>query len=257
MPLFHKSLGQGPPLVILHGLFGSLDNWMGIAKALSAQQTVYLVDLRNHGKSFHDRQFNYSVMSEDLLQWSRQVGLKDYALLGHSMGGKVAMFHAQQYPEKLHRLLIVDIGPKAYPVHHQAILDGLSAIDTSSLQSRQEADDSLALFVPEAGVRQFLLKNLKREEGGGFRWKLNLPVIRDNIQAVGTALPVEPQVTVPGLFLTGEKSHYVLDSDRAAILQQFPNAEIRSVAGAGHWIHAEAPTAFVKEVGNYLQAPQE
>ncbi len=252
MTLFHKHLGQGPPLVILHGLFGSLDNWMSIAKVLSLNHTVYLVDLRNHGKSFHHSEFNYPVMSSDLKSWADLNRLNRFTLLGHSMGGKVAMHFTQDNYEFINKLLVIDIGPKAYPVHHQSILEGLAAVNVDVLNSRQEADRLLADFVPEAGVRQFLLKNLNRKDQGGFKWKLNLTAIRENITAVGAALPVLPAIRNHSLFLKGGASQYILEEDNDTIMGQFPNATIKTIAEAGHWIHAEAPQKFLEVVQEFL-----
>ena len=250
--LFHKQVGEGAPLVILHGLFGSLDNWMGIAKALGSQFTVYLVDLRNHGRSFHDEVFDYPSMSQDLVQWSQSVNLGEFHLMGHSMGGKVAMHYAQANPEKLRKLVVVDIAPKAYPVHHESILQGLGTMNPLQLESRQQADQHLSQYVPEAGVRQFLLKNLKRNESGQFDWKLNLPAIRDNITAVGAALPPQPHIDLPALFVRGQHSDYINEQDMAPIKGQFPQAVIETIAGAGHWVHSENPQAFLQVVGNFM-----
>lgn len=254
MILNHKILGQGPPLIILHGLFGSLDNWLGIGKSLSDQWTVYLVDLRNHGKSFHQSQFNFQVMSNDLLQLVNHLDLPHYQLMGHSMGGKVAMFHAQSSPDRVRQLVVVDIGPKSYPVHHQMILKGLALLDPRTLESRQQADDHLAEYVPEPGVRQFLLKNLSRNSSGSYQWKLNLKAISQNIESIGIALPGEKIIETPTLFVRGEHSHYIEEGDIAGINRQFPHAAIDTVQGAGHWVHAENPEMFLEIIRKFLSS---
>ncbi len=251
--LFHKVVGKGPPMVILHGLFGSLDNWMGIARSLGHHYTVYLVDHRNHGNSFHHSLFNYPAMSRDLEHWIEAQKITEFNLLGHSMGGKVAMHFAQNNPDAVRKLLVIDIGPKAYSVSHEQILKGLTEIDPQKLENRQQADIQLSSYVPEAGVRQFLLKNLKRN-GTHFQWKLNVEVIRDNIEQVGKALPTSPVISTPTLFLRGGQSPYILDNDIPGILEQFPQATVETMEQAGHWLHSEDPTGFLEILGEILVA---
>lgn len=252
MILNHKILGEGPPLIILHGLFGSLDNWLSIGKDLSSQWKVYLVDLRNHGRSFHHALFHYQAMSDDLLQLVDNLGLARYDLIGHSMGGKVAMFHALAAPHRIRQLTVVDIAPKRYPVHHQNILEGLTSLDPHILESRQQADDLLAAYVPEPGVRQFLLKNLSRNATGHFQWKFNLKAISQNIQNIGDALPPNKILETPTLFVRGELSNYIEDSDIPGIKRQFMKAHFNTISGAGHWVHAEQPEKFKESVGNFF-----
>ena len=173
MKLNFKKTGSGPPLVILHGLFGSLDNWFSIAKELVEHYTLYLIDQRNHGDSPHAEVWNYAVMVEDLKELLDAEGLGKVFLMGHSMGGKTVMNFAMKYPDRVQKLIVADIAPRYYPIHHQAILEGLNSLDLKSIQSRKEADEQLALFIPELGVRQFLLKSLTRGSEG-FAWKINL-----------------------------------------------------------------------------------
>ncbi len=252
MILNYRSLGQGPPVMILHGLFGSLDNWMSMARALSEQFKVYLVDLRNHGSSFHDDQFNYQSMAEDLRQLVGELELGPISMVGHSMGGKAAMFFTDENPQQVSRLIVVDIGPRYYPVHHQQILKGLSAIDIEAVSSRGQADEQLKNYVENQGIRQFLLKNLKRNGSGSFSWKINLPTIREEIDNVGEGLPPGSVIRVPTLFVRGGKSDYITDEDIPKIEQQFPNATIKTIHDAGHWIHAEAPEALLKELTAFI-----
>ena len=255
MILHYRALGDTTPdhssIIILHGIFGTSDNWQTFGKALSEHYQVFLVDLRNHGHSPHSDQFDYPAMADDLKEFVEQHTLGKPTILGHSMGGKVAMFFAIQHPDLLSKLIVIDIAPRAYPVHHQSALAGLGAVDIAAIQSRQEAEEQMEPHVPEIGVRQFLLKNLKRAHSG-FAWKLNLPVIRDNIEAVGMEVPEDTVFEQPTLFVRGEKSDYVKDEDEESIKRIFPAARIITIKGAGHWIHAEQPKPLLEEVSHFL-----
>jgi esterase len=251
MQLNFRKNGSGPPLVILHGLFGSLDNWFSIAKELVEQYTLYLVDQRNHGDSPHSNEWNYGVMVEDLLELLDAEGLDSVYLMGHSMGGKTVMNFAVRYPERVRKLIVGDIAPRYYPIHHQVILEGLNALDLSQLQSRKEADDLLATYIPELGIRQFLLKSLGRDTNG-FAWKVNLSVITQHIEEVGKALEEGTVFDGPTLFLGGANSSYIQQQDLPDINTHFPNAEWVSIPNAGHWLHAEQPQAVVAEMRKFL-----
>ena len=252
MLLNHRVLGQGPPLLILHGLFGSLDNWMTLAKQLAADYTVYLVDLRNHGQSFHDSQFNYTVMAEDIQKLVEALKLSDIYLLGHSLGGKTAMFYTAHNQPLVRKLIVVDISPKYYTNRQQLILDALAAIDMNTLTSRREADDILSRYISEEGIRLFLMKNLKRKSADSFEWKINLPVLNAQIDQVGEALPSSFIVQAPSLFIRGGASDYITDEDEQHIPAQFPNSNIHTIPGAGHWVHAEAPQELLATVKEFL-----
>ena len=251
MQLNFKKSGSGPPLVILHGLFGSADNWYSIAKDLEGSFTLYLVDQRNHGDSPHSSVWNYEVMVEDVRELLVTEGLDSVYLMGHSMGGKTAMNFAVRYPGRVRRLIVGDIAPRYYPIHHQVILEGLNALDLSQLQSRKEADDHLAKFIPELGIRQFLLKSLGRD-GQGFAWKINLPVITEKIEEVGKALKEGAIFEGPTLFLSGANSNYIQEKDLSDMKRHFPNFTWVSIPNAGHWLHAEQPQAVIKEIRNFL-----
>jgi pimeloyl-ACP methyl ester carboxylesterase len=251
MQLNFKKSGTGPPLVILHGLFGSLDNWFSIAKELVDHYTLYLVDQRNHGDSPHSAEWNYRVMVEDLRELLDEEGLEKVFLMGHSMGGKTAMNFATAYPERVEKLIVGDIAPRHYPIHHQVILEGLNALNLQNLQSRKEADEHLAAYISEAGIRQFLLKSLGRGTEG-FVWKINLPVITANIEHVGEALEEDSTYEGPCLFLGGANSNYILASDLSDMYAHFPNYEWVSIPDAGHWLHAEQPQAVVSEMRKFL-----
>ena len=251
MKLNFRKNGSGPPLVILHGLFGSLDNWFSIAKELVEHYTLYLVDQRNHGDSPHSNEWNYGVMVEDLRELLDAEGLESVYLMGHSMGGKTVMNFAVRYPERVRKLIVGDIAPRYYPIHHQVILEGLNALDLSQLQSRKEADDLLASYIPELGIRQFLLKSLGRD-ANGFAWKVNLSVITQHIEEVGKALDEGTIFEGPTLFLGGANSSYIQQQDLPDINTHFPNAEWVSIPNAGHWLHAEQPQAVLAEMRKFL-----
>lgn len=252
MKLNFKKTGSGHPLVILHGLFGSLDNWFSIAKELTEHYTLYLVDQRNHGDSPHADAWNYDVMVGDLKELLDAEGLDKIYLMGHSMGGKTVMNFAVKYPEYVEKLIVADIAPRYYAPHHETILEGLNSLDLKSIQSRKEADEQLAEYVPELGTRQFLLKSLTRGSEG-FAWKINLSVISKNIENVGEALAEGSQFTGPTLFLAGGNSNYIQQKDLPDLESHFPNHELEFVANAGHWLHAEQPHAVVEEMRKFLK----
>ena len=218
MKLNYKVLGAGEPILILHGVFGSLDNWMTVGKILAENYKVFLLDLRNHGDSFHDEEFTYDAMVKDLVTFIKDEKIKDATILGHSMGGKVAMKFAVNHPDLFDRLIVVDISPRAYPSHHGTILEGLKSIDLKNTGSRKEADDQLSKSIKEKGVRQFLLKNLTRDEENNFKWKLNLPVIANAIENVGEGLEDQRVSDKPTLFIRGGNSDYIQNQDNIAIV---------------------------------------
>lgn len=242
--LNHRVLGEGQPLIILHGLFGALDNWITLGKRFSEHFKVVLVDQRNHGKSFHDDVFDYSVMAEDLENLMDHLGLENPILLGHSMGGKTVMQFAAYHPEKAEKVIVADIGPKSYPVHHELIIEGLKSVPLTSLKKREDAESVLSKYITDFGTRTFLLKNLKRNTDGSFSWKMNLDTISDNIQEVGKELDYYLPIEVPTLFIRGGESGYVKDKDLDDILEIFPNAQFETINGSGHWLHADNPDKF-------------
>ncbi|MCR5887749.1 alpha/beta fold hydrolase [Hymenobacter sp. J193] len=244
LPLHYRELGAGRPLVILHGLFGTLDNWQTLARRWAEQFRVIVVDLRNHGRSPHAPEHSYSLMSQDVLALFDQLSLPaDTTLMGHSMGGKVAMRFALDYPERLGRLIVVDIAPRLSDMRHQDdILAGLNAVDLSAIQSRQQADDALALHIPQPGVRQFLLKNLYRREDNSFAWRQNLQALTAQMAAIGEEITDPDPFLKPALFIRGGKSDYISTEDKLyAIPALFPNSQVETVVDAGHWVHAEKP----------------
>jgi esterase len=254
MKLNYKKSGQGNPLIILHGLFGSADNWFSIARELEQYFTLYLVDQRNHGDSPHSNEWNYELMASDIKELMDDEGISNAYLMGHSMGGKTVMKFTTMYPTYVAKLIVADIAPRYYPVHHGSILEGLNAIPLSTLKSRKEADDTLSEYIHAIGVRQFLLKSLGRDDSGKFIWKINLPVITEQIEIVGEAITSESPITVPTLFMGGAKSDYILDSDKKEIAEMFPNSNLIFIKDAGHWLHAEQPKAVIDSVKAFLEA---
>lgn len=247
MELFYREMGEGQPLVILHGLFGFSDNWQTQAKKFSDYYRVILVDLRNHGHSPWSDAFSYALMVEDLKSLFDTLNLTDVILLGHSMGGKVAMHFAQKYEDRLNKLIVVDMGVKSYPLHHEHILKAFHEIDLSKLSARSEAEAILKQFIDSDGVRQFLLKNLYWMEKGKLSWRVNFPVLEREMSEILSSLP-EKEVLTSTLFIRGELSNYILDSDIPILESYFPDSQLISVENAGHWVHAEAPEAFVDAV---------
>lgn len=253
MKLNYQETGEGQPLVIVHGLFGSSDNWLTVAKELAGEYKIYLVDLRNHGDSPHSEDFTYAAMADDLAEFVQDHQIKDPIVLGHSMGGKAAMRFSIEHPDMVEKLVVVDIAPRYYPPHHQTILEGLKSIDVHSLKSRKEADEALGKYVKELGVRQFLLKNLSRNSEGGYEWKMNLPIIDQKIENVGEELDKEARFEKPTLFINGANSNYIQKKDEELIFTIFPQASIETIQGAGHWVHAEKTEEFVGVLKPFLR----
>jgi pimeloyl-ACP methyl ester carboxylesterase len=211
------------------------------------------VDQRNHGQSFHSDDFNYDLLSDDLHKLVVSLKLEKFILLGHSMGGKVAMKFASMFPEKLLKLIVVDIAPKFYKRHHDDILNGLNSLELDKLESRQQADQALSKYIPEIGVRQFLLKNLYRKESNEFDWRINLKVLTDKIDNIGEQLDEKVSINVPTLFIRGGKSRYIKDEDEKLISKLFTNYKIIAIPNAGHWVQAEKPQEFLEVVNSFIQ----
>lgn len=251
MKLFFRKYGEGPPLIILHGLFGTADNWNTLGKMFGERFTTYLVDQRNHGQSPHAPEWNYALMVEDLLELMDDEQLQGAHIMGHSMGGKTAMFFALAHPQRTDKLVVSDIAPRYYPIHHRELIDTLLSIDLGSLATRKEAETLMQERIPDEATRQFLLKNLYWKEDR-LHWRFNLEVINRNIEEVGTALPENGIFEGPTLFVRGERSNYITDADMDSIHHHFPQARLETIAGAGHWIHAEKPVAFLEAVMAFL-----
>ncbi|MBU3680366.1 MAG: alpha/beta fold hydrolase [Flavobacterium sp.] len=253
--LYSKIEGQGKPLLILHGFLGMSDNWKTLGTQYAALGfEVHLIDLRNHGRSFHDAAFSYAVMVQDVLKYCTHYGLQTISVMGHSMGGKLAMLLATQYPNLVAQLVVADIGPKYYPQHHHEILTGLNAIDFSTQPQRNEVDTQLQEYIPDFGTRQFLLKNLYWQTPGQLAFRFNLPVLTQEIEQVGTALPESAHYDLPTLFVRGGNSKYILDTDWELILTHFPLAKVETIPNVGHWLHAENPTLFFSITSQFLNS---
>ena len=254
MELNYKELGEGSKsLIILHGLFGSSDNWLTIGRKLSEEYKVYIVDQRNHGDSPHSDEHSYKAMAQDLADFIKQHKIENPHIMGHSMGGKTAMHFAVTHPDLFDKLIVVDIAPKAYPVHHDQILEGLKSIDLDAVKTRSDADKQLSEYVPELGVRQFLLKNLNRDAKKQYSWKINLDVLDKNIEQISEGLEKRLATEKPVLFVGGKNSYYIKEGDYITINNFFPNAKIEMVEGAGHWIHAEKPEEFLSIIEDFLR----
>ena len=253
MVLHSKILGEGTPFLILHGFLGMGDNWKTLALRFSKLgYQLHLIDQRNHGRSFRSPVFNYEVMASDLEAYCEFHQLESVILLGHSMGGKTGMLFAALYPNRLQKLIVADIAPRFYPVHHDVILQGLSSLNISAINSRKDADAQLSEFVPELAVRQFLLKNLYWKVPGSLDLRLNLEVLKANVEEVGEALELHYEVALPTLFLRGDRSEYIVNEDEKQISNQFSNFILVTIPNAGHWLHAENPEAFYSNVATFL-----
>ena len=260
MKLHYRILGnedeQGgvnkKPLFILHGLFGSSDNWQTLAKKFATHYTVYLVDQRNHGHSPHHNDFNYDLMADDFFELIQSLGLSKVNVIGHSMGGKTLINFAKNNADLLDKMIVVDISHKQYPMHHEQILAGLNAIDLSLVKTRGNADKVLSEYVSEIGIRQFLLKNLYWIEKGQLAWRINIPVLAREINQIIGEIQCD-RIAVETLFIRGGRSNYILESDYAEIEKKFTNSTVYSIEESGHWIHAEAPVEFYSTVVDFLQ----
>lgn len=259
MELAFRKYGSGQPLLILHGLFGQSDNWNTLAKRFGDSDSyrngfeVYTIDQRNHGLSPHSDDWNYTVMADDIKEFIDTHQLKDPILLGHSMGGKTAMFFALNYPGILDKLIVVDMSPGAYPPHHDAVIDALNAVDFSRINSRKEAEKILEQYITDYGTRQFLLKNIYWEDTANnkMNWRFNLPVITQKYNSILEAVP-QKKSDVNSLFIRGEKSHYIRDEDIKEIGSRFTNYKLETIANAGHWVHAEQPESFYQSVMKFI-----
>ena len=250
MSLLHSQIfGTGKPFLVLHGFLGMSDNWRSMGKQWAAHFEVHLIDLRNHGRSFHSDAFSYADMAADLTAYFDHHQLQQVIVLGHSMGGKLAMHYATTNPEQVEKLIVADIVPKTYPPHHDHILEGLMDLHTHPPESRGDADQRLSQFVTEQGTRSFLLKNLYRTRDG-FALRVNAPVLQEQVGQVMMASDANFQG--PTLFLAGEKSDYILPQDHAQIASQFPQAIVKTIPNAGHWLHAENPIVFAAEMADFL-----
>lgn len=253
MTLHTKIIGSGKPIIILHGLFGMLDNWNGIAKQLSTKGIAcILMDLRNHGHSPWSDEFSYEAMCDDVLETIAQLELNNYVLAGHSMGGKVAMQMAAHKPAGLNALCVMDIAPRYYAPHHEHIIDALYRADVSHIKSRKEAETNMKPYIADNGTLQFLLKNLYWKNQDQLGWRFNLDVIARNIEEVGKNFTFRNALDTPALFMRGQLSLYINSEDVEHIQQLFTTVKITTIPHAGHWIHADQPEVVINELESFV-----
>lgn len=250
MGLNYKSFGSGSPVIILHGLFGMLDNWQSFAKLLASDHEVFIVDQRNHGRSFRHEEMNYDVLAEDLANFIETHSLEGTAVMGHSMGGKSAMQLAFSFPDLVSKLIVIDISPKAYPPSHTSIFNAILGMDLAHVQSRKEIDDQLSIHIQDPKIRAFLMKNLKRSKEGTFSWKANFDILEKNYDLLIDEVGEFPS-DVPALFVRGLQSNYIENEDLDLVQALFPKASFASM-DAGHWLHAEKPMELLEIIYPFL-----
>lgn len=271
MELSYRLIGENnnEPLIILHGLYGSSDNWLNIGKQLAENHRVCLVDQRNHGNSPHSKKHNYFLMRDDLYEFMETHHLEKVNIIGHSMGGKAAIYFALEYPELIDKLIVVDIAPGPYQsltnpttktLNHLNILNSLYSLDLTKITTIKEADRALSETIPYKRVRQFLLKNLKRDKNGNFYWILNVSTLRNELPSIMDGVDIENYSAgtsqphpFPVLFIKGENSEYIKEKEMKDIQTLFPAADIQTIKKAGHWVHAERREEFLRVVKDFLQ----
>ncbi len=268
MDLFFQKSGNGDPIIILHGLYGSSDNWVTFARQLAERNTVYLIDQRNHGRSPHHPEHSYEHMSEDLLAFFTTQKLGKATILGHSMGGKTAMLFTAKYPEKVNGLIVVDIAPAGYAslnefspqaIVHLNIVNAMLSINLREYKTRTDIENELAKSITDAAIRQFIMKNIHRNPDHSFNWKLNLNALSKALPEIMGSIHLEKvldqkhPIHIPTLFIKGGRSNYLLPEHYAEIKTYFPEAQIGTIPNAGHWVHAEQPVLFAETVIQFIR----
>lgn len=254
MKLHFRKFGEGAPLIILHGLFGSSDNWQTLGKKFAENNfSVYLVDLRNHGHSAHSSEHNYTMMNEDVLELINHENISPVSIIGHSMGGKTAMQLALNRPGKISKLIVVDIAPKKYPSHNSEIVKTLLTVDLEKIKTRKEVEKILSEKINDYGSLQLLLKGLYWKENNQLDWRFNLKVISENLEKMNESISANNSFEKPTLFIRGEKSNYISDEDIPLIEKYFPQSEIKTASASGHWVHADNPKWFLETVLEFLK----
>jgi pimeloyl-ACP methyl ester carboxylesterase len=252
MVLNYKDYGSGEPLIILHGFMGSLDNWHTLATQFGSSHHVFSLDQRNHGKSPHSDEHSIDLMVADLKNFIETKGLNNVSLLGHSMGGKVVMKFTLQYPNLVKTLVVVDIAPRQYQRGHDDVFEAIFAVDLTKIENRKQAEEMMLPFVADFGTRQFLLKNLERQEDGKYTWKMNLRTLHIDYHEIVKPIESDMPFLGPTLVVKGGNSRYISTQDEADFKQLFPNYQLQVIANAGHWVHAEAPKEFASAIENFL-----
>lgn len=252
MQLYYQHFGEGQPIIILHGLFGMSDNWVTIAHKMAETYQVFVLDLRNHGQSPNSEVFHYDALSGDVIEFLEQHDLESATLLGHSMGGKVAMRCALDAPDRIDHLIVADIAPRAYQPGHRDIFQAMYSVDLSKVDTLRDVDQAMSEYIPQKPIRQFLMKNLQRNEDDQFFWQLNLDSLYRNYDLILDHIDAETSYDGPVLFLAGTNSDYISDRDATDIKRLFPKAQIEEIAEVGHWMHAEAPEVFTQLILDFL-----
>ena len=250
MLLHSKILGDSQNhILILHGFLGSGDNWISIARKLNFEgYTVHLIDQRNHGRSYHTENFDYQLMSNDLLKYIEYYKIKDPILIGHSMGGKTVMKFSLEFPKLVQKLFVLDISPKEYPTHHQSIMDSLESLDFNSLNTRKEINNKLKKSIEQSALRNFLLKNIYRKDNKRFDFRFNLKSLSKNINKIGEKVDSAEKFTGEVYFFKGSRSEYIMHSDQDLIYKLFPKSKFIKIQNAGHWLHVDNPNDFLSEL---------
>lgn len=253
LQLNYKKLGEGQPLLILHGLFGSLDNWMSLGKKWSEDFTVFLVDLRNHGKSPHTEEHSYQLMSQDVAEFCEEQDIDKCIVMGHSMGGKVTMQLCIDFPNLVEKAIIVDMGPGANLPGHDTIFKALTTFPLNQNMRRNETTQWLSEAIANLAIAQFLGKNLKRNEEG-WAWKFNLETLKKDYPKILSSIDNEDKIDTPTLFIKGEESNYLRSEQQEAIAELFADYTLVEIEDAGHWVHAENPREFYHQVMSFLKS---
>lgn len=252
--LHSKIIGDKPKhLLILHGLFGQSDNFATLSKQFAEFYTVHAIDLRNHGRSFHSDDMSFDVMSDDILNYLNHHQIETCYLLGHSLGGRSVIEFSYKHPEKIDKLIVADMAPKAYPPHHQGIIKALNSVDFDKVEKRSDVEETLKQYIPDIGTRQFLLKNVYHAENGKYAFRFNLKTLTDSYDGMVGGNLTDGIFEKPTLFLRGAKSNYVLDEDFDLIRKHFPQVEIQTISNSGHWVHAENPQEFFQKTIAFLE----
>ena len=255
MNLNFKSIGSGFPLIILHGLLGSLDNWQSIAKQFGEHFEVFIIDQRDHGRSPHTPEFSYALLVTDIREFMQQQGIDRAHFIGHSMGGKVAMHLALEHPERVAKLIVVDVAPVEYEDRHSDVFKALFAVDLRTLGSRQQAEGTLrSILGNDESTVQFLMKGLYRDDDNRFQWRFDVQALYDAYDEISSGIESDKPFEGDTLFIKGEKSEYINASNFSEIIDLFPNNQLVEIAGAGHWVHAENPVQFTDAVLKFLLA---
>ncbi|MGA3012464.1 MAG: alpha/beta fold hydrolase [Bacteroidales bacterium] len=254
MKLFFRHMGQGNPVIILHGLLGLSDNWVSFGRQLSTDFEIFIPDLRNHGQSPHDPVFNFPSLVKDLLDFINDLGLKRLNLIGHSLGGKTAMSFALEYPDRINKLVVVDIAPRKYPsnLEHELLIDAMLKVDLTLAHSRSDIEKQLEPNVHSSRLRQFLLKSVYWKDKQSLGWRINLPVLKDSLPFIMEEISPNKKLQNPVLFVRGGQSDYITDNDVPEILRLFPLCTIKTLENASHWVHADVPFEFYSVVHDFL-----